>query len=993
MNSGRSADASENRAFSVLLAGPGEWRSGLEPTFSDEEAVATRSAATVERALAATSDARDPVDCVVAASDLGDATGLDLHAALDSRADSPTFVLAPRDGGESLASRAIEAGVDDYVPADADPADLRRRCRAAVDRRRDRRRRDERAEGFRAFFETPDQFAAVLDPDGTVVRANEAALDYLGSEESAVRGRRFWALPWSDGGDARRTLQRAIGRARRGEYADFEARLPGGDGDVRFEFTVRPVDGLTDAPEADDAADRLLVDGREVTERARLEARLRESEELHRVTLNNMTDTVLVTDDDGAFTYVCPNVHFIFGYSAEEIHDLGNIDELLGADLFDSQRLDAEGVLTNVECTATDKAGREHTLLVNVRQVSIQDGTMLYSCRDITRRKQRERALAQLHRTSRNLLYAETGPEIADRVASDAATILPSAATAVYQFDREENVLYPTAASDDLTGAVGTLPELRPDRETVVGRAFVEGETRSVEGETRSVDGQSRSEGASAPEAGPAPLAPLDEYVAVPLGDHGVFLAAATDGEEFDEVGEDVVELMAASAEAAFDRVDRDRELRDRDRELQRQNERLSQLNRVNEFIREIDQALVGAQSRETIEAAVCDRLTADDRFAFAWISEATSSNRTLRPRTWAGDDRGYLDAVSLSLDAVDATDGGDSVAASEAESVATAEPSLRAAAERETALVPNVADRLRAGRWCTEAVSREFQSVLAIPLAYDDVLFGTLTIYAEEPDAFDDMVQSVLSELGDTVASAINAAQRKEALRSDTVVELEYDVPDPNATLARLADESDASLTVEGTVDRDDGTTLLFAVTDPGGADRVVEAAADLVGVVDAESVRETDDGELVGLGVREAFVSTVLADHGAVLRSLRATSDGLSLSVDVPDSVTARSIDEVVSNTYDEAELLARRERTRALDPAGRPGSLVDELTERQREVAQMAYRAGFFDAERDVTGRDVASMLDISHTAFYDHVRRVQAKLFASLFERGPRPAGVE
>ncbi len=32
---------------------------------------------------------------------------------------------------------------------------------------------------------------------------------------------------------------------------------------------------------------------------------LRASEELHRVTLNNMTDTVLITDDEGKFTYVC----------------------------------------------------------------------------------------------------------------------------------------------------------------------------------------------------------------------------------------------------------------------------------------------------------------------------------------------------------------------------------------------------------------------------------------------------------------------------------------------------------------------------------------------------------------------------------------------------------------------------------------------------------------------------------------------------------------
>ena len=40
---------------------------------------------------------------------------------------------------------------------------------------------------------------------------------------------------------------------------------------------------------------------------------LRESEELHRITLINMSDAVFITDDGGGFTFVCPNAHVIFG--------------------------------------------------------------------------------------------------------------------------------------------------------------------------------------------------------------------------------------------------------------------------------------------------------------------------------------------------------------------------------------------------------------------------------------------------------------------------------------------------------------------------------------------------------------------------------------------------------------------------------------------------------------------------------------------------------
>lgn len=955
-----------NDDLHLLLVGTDSWRAEVRPKFATSDTFSTTCVETAQRVLSVVTEPPVEVDCIVSGRRLEGTDGLELLADLRSRGVSTPFVLAPTDGSEALASEAIEAGVTDYLSANADPTDFQRRCRRAVRKHREAHRRDVKADGFEAVFSAPGQFTAVLAADGTVARINSGALEHLDVEETAVLGKRFWGLPWSESDDSRRQVQRAIRCARQGESVDFEAGFSNATSAARLEFTVHPV--------SDDAGDvrHLVVEGREAAERARLEAELRESEELHRVTLNNMTDTVLVTNDDGEFTYVCPNVHFIFGYSAEEIHELGTIDALLGEDLFDRDRLEAEDVLTNVECSAKDKDGQEHTLLVNVRNVSIQGGTTLYSCRDITKRKQRERALTQLHQISRTLLYTETKPEIANRVVSDATSVLESAAGVIYQFDREENVLYPTAVSDELDAMVGRLPELRLDRDTVVGRAFIEDETRTCRR-------------ADSPESQQLLFSTLSDYVAVPLGDHGVFVAAAPDGESFDEVGEEVAELLAATTEAAFDRVERESELRERDRTLQRQNRRLSQLNRINGFIREIDQALVGAESREKIETAVCERLTDDDRFAFAWIGETTPLNRTLRPRTWAGNEQGYLDSVQLEFD----------------QNAEVVEPSIEAADEREARLVSNVADLLRSGQWCKEAVSREFQSVLSIPLTYDDVLFGTLSVYAGQPDAFDEMVKPVLCELGDTVAAAINAVQRKEALQSDTVVELEYRISDPSAVPYKLANESGASLKIEGDVVRDDGTTLVFATVEDGDLDRVVETADEFVGITNVESIRETDEGGVVGFRIRGNFVTTVLADHGAVLRRLRATPDGLSLAVDVPDSVTTRSIDEVISNVYDAAEPVAQRERTRALDTTGSPGRFTgsqsghvfDNLTERQLEVAQIAYHTGFFDSHRDVTGRDVASMLDISHTAFYDHVRRIQRKLFASLFENSPGPGKVE
>ena len=47
--------------------------------------------------------------------------------------------------------------------------------------------------------------------------------------------------------------------------------------------------------------------------------RLMESERLHRATIENISDAVLVTGNGGAFTYVCPNTELIFGLSQAEV--------------------------------------------------------------------------------------------------------------------------------------------------------------------------------------------------------------------------------------------------------------------------------------------------------------------------------------------------------------------------------------------------------------------------------------------------------------------------------------------------------------------------------------------------------------------------------------------------------------------------------------------------------------------------------------------------
>lgn len=127
-----------------------------------------------------------------------------------------------------------------------------------------------------------------------------------------------------------------------------------------------------------------------ITDRKLAQAALHESEELHRITLENISDPVFITDDNGRYTYICANTINALEYSPPEIEAMGPITNLLGDNLFDPTALQAQGKITNIEKEIITKSGQTKTFLIEVKQVNIKGGTTLYTCRDITERKAKQ---------------------------------------------------------------------------------------------------------------------------------------------------------------------------------------------------------------------------------------------------------------------------------------------------------------------------------------------------------------------------------------------------------------------------------------------------------------------------------------------------------------------------------------------------------------------------------------------------------------------------
>ncbi|MFC4437888.1 MULTISPECIES: PAS domain S-box protein [Natrialbaceae] len=571
---------------------------------------------------------------------------------------------------------------------------------------------------------------------------------------------------------------------------------------------------------------------------------------------------------------------------------------------------------------------------------------------DITERVQYQDALNALHEATTHLLTVDSKREAAEYIIDMADDVLDLDGI-VFRFDKRHNELIPFAYSSALESEIGPPPRLGPNG-SVAWETFVAGSLSVFddvgEFEPCQIEGVAVRSG-----------------LCVPLGEYGVLVALSTAERQYDDDILELAELFAATAEAALDRIGQTRRLHDREQELKRQNHHLERLNRANEIRQRIEEHLLLSDSRTAIEQGICDRLADTDACSFAWIGEPDPSGSQIQPRVHAGLERGYLDAVT-------ATTVDDSAA----------EPTGRAVRSRRPIHVENVATSVHDGAWRTDALSRSFQSVYTVPLVYDGYLYGVLSIYGDDRNAFCEAFRSMLADLGETIAYTIDAVKRKNALLDAGVTEVELELT-TDSTLCRFADHLEGRISFEGATLQADGSALVFVAVEPPIADSGIDAS--LEGIDDVVVIAETESQTLVQFRLTGPFLGKIVNDHGGTLREF-VSEEGLNRAIiHVPDGVEIREVLSDINRRGLSVSMVARRERASsgvsALDAPAR-NAMLERLTTRQQEVVRTAYHGGFFEWPRQTTGEEIAGSLNISPPAFHKHVRAVEQKVFRALFE---------
>ncbi len=158
--------------------------------------------------------------------------------------------------------------------------------------------------------------------------------------------------------------------------------------------------------------------------------------------------------------------------------------------------------------------------------------------------------------------------------------------------------------------------------------------------------------------------------------------------------------------------------------------------------------SVVRAVDEEKLVEEICRIITDTGNYRMVWVGLMEKNPRLkIRPVAWAGHENGFLDHLNLSMDDNAHGDGGVIRAVSSGEPVIDIIPE-------------NPTDQQS---WHREARKRGYASAITLPLEGEGEVFGVLSIYAEEAEAFDLNETQRLTGVADDLAYGIIALRTRE--------------------------------------------------------------------------------------------------------------------------------------------------------------------------------------------------------------------------------------
>jgi PAS domain S-box-containing protein len=190
---------------------------------------------------------------------------------------------------------------------------------------------------------------------------------------------------------------------------------------------------------------------------------------------------------------------------------------------------------------------------------------------------------------------------------------------------------------------------------------------------------------------------------------------------------------------------------------VQERTKRLVEANRAYRCLSECNQAMLRLREEEELLQRVCQIAVDVGGYRMAWVGFAQSDEKkTVVPVASAGYDDGYLEQAKIVWADTERGRGPTGTAIRTGKIIAS-----------QNALSNPVYQP-----WRSEGTRRGYASSIALPLIVERNVIGALTLYAPEPDAFDEGESALLSKLAENLSYGI-ASIRVAEQRARTEEEL----------------------------------------------------------------------------------------------------------------------------------------------------------------------------------------------------------------------------
>jgi PAS domain S-box-containing protein len=408
----------------------------------------------------------------------------------------------------------------------------------------------------------------------------------------------------------------------------------------------------------------------------------------------------------------------------------------------------------------------------------------------------------------------------------------------------------------------------------------------------------------------------------------------------------------------------------ERERQLEVQRDELAHLNRINRLAREVNRAIVGADTPDEVLSNVCRRLVDADVYRHAVVASGTAGGRFE-----------VAAASGLSTTAAEAV-------------VDALGQELTTARRRVTSVIGPSPPEVRS--------SVDADVFGCFPLAYGGTVHGVLVIGAERSAETPVLVGeegALLDDLGTTVGKAITAVTARRLLHADEVVSLEFAVDDADDVFNELSRELGAKVTVTALVPMADGRHACYVTVEgsdsAGGWDE--ERLSETIGssaVVDDCRVVSAEGPVRLEIHVDGGSPALALENQGTHVRTVASTNGRGTLVVEIPTESNVRNLVAGLVADYPDTRLVRKLTERRPGDGTGyiggRPVPVSDErgnaLTEKQLAALRAAHAGGYYDwPRRGSSAQELADALGVASATYHQHLRAAEGKLVDAFFGR--------